>query len=82
MARVAAVPGFGWQPFEPVTVANPVVTGGPGEPVSLANGLVSIEIDERRGTFSLDGRSGTACWSMAVTWATRTTIRPHAATAW
>ena len=34
------------------------MTSAPGEPVSLTNGLVSIEIDQQLGTFSLDGRSG------------------------
>jgi alpha-mannosidase len=58
VARSAIVPGFGWQPFEPATLENPVVTSAPGEPVSFANGLVSIEVDEQLGTFSLDGRSG------------------------
>ncbi len=58
VARSAAVAGFGWQPFEPVTLEYPVVASAPGEPASLANGLVSIEIDEQLGTFSLDGRSG------------------------
>lgn len=58
VVRSGAVPGFGWQPFEPVSLENPVVTRAPGGPVSLTNGLVSVEIDEQLGTFSLDGRSG------------------------
>jgi alpha-mannosidase len=57
-ARVAAVPGFGWQRFAPVPLRHPVAVGATGSPVSLSNGLVTIEIDETAGTFSLDGRSG------------------------
>jgi glycosyl hydrolase family 38/alpha mannosidase-like protein len=61
-ARVAEVPGYGWAPFEPVALAHPVTTGGgsggSGEPTSLSNGLVSVEIDDTDGTFSLNGRAG------------------------
>jgi hypothetical protein len=57
-ARVAQVAGYGWQRFEPLALAHPVVTNGSGKPVSLSNGLVSLEIDEALGTFSLNGRAG------------------------
>ena len=58
VARVADVPGYGWRPFEPAVLSHPVVTGDPGRPLSLSNGLVSIEVDAALGTFSIDGRPG------------------------
>jgi len=58
VARVAEVPGFGWRPFEPVTPTHPVVVSASGEPVALSNGLVSVEVDETLGTFSLNGLAG------------------------
>ncbi len=57
-ARVADVPGYGWRLFEPAALAQPVVVGGTGDPVSLSNGLVSVEVDAGLGTFSLNGRPG------------------------
>jgi mannosylglycerate hydrolase len=57
-ARVAEVPGYGWQAFEPVELTNPVTASGPGQPVSLSNGLVSVEVDRTNGTFSLNGVAG------------------------
>ncbi|MGP0032239.1 MAG: alpha-mannosidase [Acidimicrobiales bacterium] len=57
-ARVGDVPGYGWRPFAPVPLAHPVVAGGTGGAVTLSNGLVSVEIDEQRGTFALNGREG------------------------
>jgi hypothetical protein len=56
--RVADTPGYGWQPFEPVALTHPVVASTPGELVSLSNGLVSVEVDETLGSFSLNGRAG------------------------
>ena len=59
MARVAEVPGYGWRPFEPAPLSHPVVaTNVPGVPVSLTNGLVSVDVDETLGTFSLNGLAG------------------------
>jgi alpha-mannosidase len=56
VARVAAVPGYGWQSFAPVALEHPVtVEQGP---VSLTNGLVTVEIDQRTGTFALNGVPG------------------------
>jgi alpha-mannosidase len=57
-ARVATVPGYGWLAFEPVALTHPVATGATGRPATLSNGLVSVEVDETLGTFSLDGRPG------------------------
>jgi mannosylglycerate hydrolase len=57
-ARVAEVPGYGWLAFEPVELTNPVTASGPGQPVSLSNGLVSVEVDRTNGTFSLNGVAG------------------------
>jgi mannosylglycerate hydrolase len=55
-ARVAAVAGYGWQSFTPAALSNPVVVGS--EPVTLSNGLVTLEIDETLGTFVLNGKAG------------------------
>ena len=57
-ARVAEVPGYGWQPFEPVALTHPVEASASGESVSLSNGLVSVEVDKTLGSFSLNGRAG------------------------
>ncbi len=58
LARVTGVPGFGWQLFRPAPLDHPAVVSSPHEPVVLSNGLVSVEVDGRAGTFSLDGVPG------------------------
>ena len=58
LARVDEVTGYGWRPFEPAALSNPVVVGPAGAPVTLDNGLVSVTVDDVSGTFSLDGRPG------------------------
>ena len=58
VARVDEVAGYGWRPFQPVPAVHPATASGPGEPVALSNGLVSIEVDEQAGTFSLNGMPG------------------------
>jgi alpha-mannosidase len=45
-------------PFEPAPLTHPVTASKPGEPVSLTNGLVTVEIDEANGTFALNGKAG------------------------
>jgi len=57
-ARVNQVEGYGWMPFEPAPLTHPVTASKPGEPVSLTNGLVTVEIDEANGTFALNGKAG------------------------
>ena len=57
-ARVVDVPGFGWQPCAPAPLSHPVEVRQGGGPISLSNGLVTVEVDEATGTFSLNGRSG------------------------
>ena len=57
-ARVAEVPGYGWQSFRPVPLHHPVQLRNAKGPVSISNGLVTVEIDDTHGTFSLNGRSG------------------------
>jgi hypothetical protein len=57
-ALVAEVAGYGWQPFEPVSPAHSASASAPGEPVTLSNDLVSVEVDEALGTFSLNGLAG------------------------
>ncbi len=58
VARVAEVPGYGWQPFAPAPLTNPVVVSAPGAPVTMGNGLVRVAVDAERGTFSLNGTEG------------------------
>ncbi len=58
VARAAEVPGYGWQAFAPARLAHPVVASGPGAPVTLTNGLVTVAVDAGRGTFSVNGKEG------------------------
>lgn len=58
IARVGEAPGYGWRPFAPVSLTHAVVTSASGEPVSLSNGLVAVEVDETLGTFSVNGKAG------------------------
>jgi mannosylglycerate hydrolase len=58
VAKVADVPGYGWQAFTPVSPVHPVSTSASGQAVSIRNGLLNIEIDGENGTFSLNGRTG------------------------
>ena len=62
IARVAEVPGFGWRAFAPTPLTHPVVVGPNGDPpsgpISVANGLVTVEVDAESGTFSIDGLAG------------------------
>ncbi len=64
VARTTAVPGFGWQAFEPAPLEHPVTVeeaagedGTPGE-VVLSNGLVTVAVDPATGTFAVDGLAG------------------------
>ena len=66
------VPGFGWAHLAPDQLAHPVravagqmraqAGGGPGtgadSGITLTNGLVTVVVDERDGTFSVDGIRG------------------------
>jgi hypothetical protein len=58
VARVAAVPGYGWQPFAPAPLAHPVDARQQDGAVVLSNGLLFVEVDAALGTFSLNGRPG------------------------
>jgi alpha-mannosidase len=58
VARVHEVPGYGWQSFAPAALAHPVAVGEPATPVTLSNGLVTVEIDETHGTFAINGKPG------------------------
>ena len=56
LARVEAVPGYGWQAVtRPAPPASPV---GVVDGVTLTNGLVTVTVDPADGTFSLDGHAG------------------------
>jgi hypothetical protein len=68
VARVTDVPGYGWQAFAPSPLTNPVEASQPGGPANLTtttlttttltNGLVTVVVDDTRGTFSLNGVEG------------------------
>jgi mannosylglycerate hydrolase len=66
LARVSEVPGLGWKAVSPTPLAHPVEvlgdTGGdpsaPRGPVSIRNGLVSVEVSASDGTFALNGLGG------------------------
>jgi hypothetical protein len=64
LARVAQVPGLGWEPGVPVALSHPVtVEEGPvlatGSPtVVMRNGLVTVAVDPSDGTFAVDGLRG------------------------
>ena len=52
LARVEDVPGYGWAAWDPAApTAAPVTVGG----LTLANGIVTVEVDEADGTFRVDG---------------------------
>jgi mannosylglycerate hydrolase len=57
-ARVATVPGYGWQPFAPAPLTCPVEARRKDGTVVLSNGLLTVEVDPALGTFSLNGRPG------------------------
>jgi alpha-mannosidase len=57
LARAAAVPGFGWQVWEPAPLdVPPVAVDAAG--TALSNGLVSVAVDTTDGTWSIDGHGG------------------------
>jgi len=59
LARQRPVPGFGWATFAPAPLDHPVrVEGEAPDPVTLTNGLVTVEIDPDDGSFSVNGIPG------------------------
>ncbi|MGH9043392.1 MAG: alpha-mannosidase [Acidimicrobiales bacterium] len=62
LARVSAVPGHGWSPYEPTAPEHPVTTrqsAGPPHPSwALTNGLLEVAVDASEGTFSINGHGG------------------------
>jgi hypothetical protein len=53
------VPGFGWCTVEPGAASvEPVVVSGADDAPVIANGLVTVAVDPRTGTFSIDGTTG------------------------
>ncbi len=58
LARIEAVPGFGWRTWEPSELdVLPVVAAVDPTP-ALANGLVTVSVDPANGTFAIDGFPG------------------------
>jgi hypothetical protein len=57
-ARVTDVAGYGWQLFEPARLDHPLTTSDDDAIVTLANGLVTVEVDKALGTFALNGVAG------------------------
>jgi hypothetical protein len=55
VALVRDVPSFGWRPAEAAVPASPVAAHGA---LGLTNGLVTIDVNDVDGTFSLNGRPG------------------------
>ncbi len=59
LARQDEVAGFGWARFAPAPLQHPVTCSGDATTgVTLANGLVTAEIDPTSGTFAVDGVPG------------------------
>jgi alpha-mannosidase len=58
LARVAEVPGYGWQALAPVAPAHPVTVEEDDGTVVLGNGLLTVSVDRADGTFALDGLPG------------------------
>jgi hypothetical protein len=58
VARSHEVPGYGWRPFEPATLASPLNLTEADGAITVTNGLVRVELDRTSGMFSLDGVAG------------------------
>jgi hypothetical protein len=62
LARAETTPGFGWQAFRPAPLSHPVEVldrdKDPASPVTLGNGLVTVDVNPADGTFSIDGLPG------------------------
>jgi mannosylglycerate hydrolase len=57
LVRIHDVPGLGWTQWDPAPLAvEPVSVGADG--LTIANGIVTVEIDPDDGTFSVDGHAG------------------------
>jgi mannosylglycerate hydrolase len=57
VARVADVPGFGWQAFAPAPLAHPVTVTETANGIELSNGITTTVVDGG-ATFSVDGFGG------------------------
>jgi mannosylglycerate hydrolase len=57
LVRITDVPGLGWSTWDPAPPPVAPVTVGP-DGRSLANGLVTVEVDSTDGTFAIDGHRG------------------------
>jgi mannosylglycerate hydrolase len=60
LARQSPVAGFGWAPFEPAALSNPVRLddAGAGGSVTIDNGLVTLTVDGASGTFAVNSQPG------------------------
>jgi alpha-mannosidase len=57
LARVESVPGFGWTTWDRSIVRDFDAVSVPN-PRTMANGIVTVEVDEATGTFSVNGVAG------------------------
>jgi hypothetical protein len=59
LARMDAVPGFGWATVSPSPLTHPVTAATEDDgSVTLENGLAHVVIDPSSGTFAIDGVAG------------------------
>ncbi len=58
LARVDAVPGYGWCPLVPAALEHPVTLEESPDAVVIANGLVTVTVEASDGTFAVDGTPG------------------------
>ena len=56
LARVDSVPGYGWQHWDPTRSGGSTAVTVDG--LTLANGLITVVVDDEDGTFSVEGHGG------------------------
>jgi hypothetical protein len=59
LGRQESVAGFGWAKFEPAPLSHPVsIEGDADSGLTLANGLLAVDVNPSDGTFALNGVGG------------------------
>ncbi len=56
LVRVTDVPGLGWKRVDPLAAGAAWPSSPSPPPAAMANGLVTVEVDPDRGTFSIRRR--------------------------